>query len=243
VEFQLHTLEWSDEKVARFWNNIGRRGVARYFAEQVGTEVLALAASHISVTGNVMDFGCGKGALIGKLLGRGGVRVTACDTSPASIEHVNVTYRSHPDFVQCVALQGLPLDLPAGQFDCIFLLETLEHLSNAYLEPTIREVWRLLKPGGAVVVTTPNDEDLGASEVLCPECGAIFHRMQHVRSFSKDSMGELFGGLGFQEVFCQTTNLTDQKKDVVYHLAQFVRKALRRDSPPKGNLIFIGRKR
>lgn len=75
-------------------------------------------------------------------------------------------------------------------------VEVVEHLDNAQLSGMLSEIKRLFKPGGYVVVTTPNDEDLGAEKLICPECG--FHRWQHVRSWNSQRLRACFEEHGFQ---------------------------------------------
>ena len=42
-----------------------------------------------------------------------------------------------------------------GSFDCIIFLETLEHL-NRWPEQVLDDIYRLLKPGGVLLLSTPN---------------------------------------------------------------------------------------
>jgi len=51
-----------------------------------------------------------------------------------------------------------PLALPDGSFDLIAAIEVIEHLENP--RAAIREMARLLAPGGTLVLTTPNQESL-----------------------------------------------------------------------------------
>ena len=48
------------------------------------------------------------------------------------------------------------LPFPDGQFDCVVLLDVLEHLSED--QTLLREVRRALRPGGRAVVTVPNGD-------------------------------------------------------------------------------------
>lgn len=50
------------------------------------------------------------------------------------------------------------VDAPDGSFDVILSTEVIEHLENP--RTVVREWWRLLKPGGRVVMTTPNNQSL-----------------------------------------------------------------------------------
>jgi SAM-dependent methyltransferase len=48
--------------------------------------------------------------------------------------------------------QSLPFD--DGQFDLVYSIEVMEHLHRPY--DTLRECFRVLKPGGWLIVSTPN---------------------------------------------------------------------------------------
>ena len=54
--------------------------------------------------------------------------------------------------------------VPDGHFDCVVSIDVLEHLSQD--QPFLRELKRVLKPGGKAVVTVPNgDERLLANKI------------------------------------------------------------------------------
>jgi SAM-dependent methyltransferase len=54
--------------------------------------------------------------------------------------------------------------IPAGHFDCVVSIDVLEHLSEDL--PFLKELRRVLKPGGQAVVTVPNgDERLLANKI------------------------------------------------------------------------------
>jgi len=57
-----------------------------------------------------------------------------------------------------LASHALPYD--DGTFDVLNFSEALEHLNFNPL-PVIREFWRVLKPGGVAIITTPNAVRLG----------------------------------------------------------------------------------
>lgn len=55
----------------------------------------------------------------------------------------------------------IQLDFPSNSFDVIVMGQTVEHLSNPVA--VFNKCFQLLKPGGRLVVTTPNIESLGES--------------------------------------------------------------------------------
>ena len=68
------------------------------------------------------------------------------------------------------------------------VVEIIEHLDDKMLAKCIDTIKALLGTGGVAIFTTPNEEDLTKSYVYCPESDVVFHRWQHVRSWSKESL-------------------------------------------------------
>ena len=96
--------------------------------------------------GRVLDAPCGDGSLARELSARGW-RVSAADLEPVS--------SSEADGVRFVRLDlDACLPFPDGAFDAVVSLEGLEHL----LLPAqcLAEFCRVLRPGGRLVLTTPN---------------------------------------------------------------------------------------
>ena len=95
-----------------------------------------------------LDIGSGHGDLITLLRAKGLVaHSAACDYTP--------TLMALPDVHVTVAnLNTEPLPFVDASFDLVTCTEVIEHLEH-YRE-TLREIYRVLKPAGILVVTTPN---------------------------------------------------------------------------------------
>ena len=76
------------------------------------------------------------------------------------------------------------------KFDFVIASEVLEHLTDEERHQGIREISRVLKPGGWFIGTVPYRENLSANEVVCPKCGEIFHRWGHKKSFDLRAIGD-----------------------------------------------------
>ena len=252
IQFCRHELEWTSEKIARFWDfasqSEGWRG--EYFTRQVGDALIRLARRRRVLEEPVLDYGAGIGCLTEQLLAAG-IQVAACDFSAASVETLRRRLAGNPLLLSVELLREMPSALQASAYGTVFLIETLEHLLPEWRQESLREIFRILKPGGQVVVTVPHAEVLAAAQVLCPDCGAMFHRVQHVASFDARSLSAVMAQHGFSEVLCQPFNLvllTDVHQHPVRRLRRWLRllmeglgvvDARARACP---NLVYIGRK-
>ena len=97
---------------------------------------------------DVLDVGCGTG-LNASVLNEMGHKVTGVDLSPVAIEKFkNLGFEGHV----CDIAAGLPFD--AARFDLIYASEVIEHVSDTEL--FMAELARVLKPGGRLMLSTPN---------------------------------------------------------------------------------------
>ncbi len=149
---------------------------------------------YLNVGQTVLNIGIGSGAL--ERLGiEKGVLMHSLDPSQRAIERLREEL-SMADRAQCGYAQAIPfLD---NSFDVVVMSEVLEHLDDEVLAGSLSEVLRVLRPGGYLLCSTPYREDLGASRVVCPECGCVFHKVGHLQTFDKYAMRQLLEGKGFQ---------------------------------------------
>jgi len=106
--------------------------------------------TQLDLKGEILDFGAGTGNLTQRFqaLGRFS-RITAVDLMlrPDEID----------ESIQWISSDlNEAIDIPAQSFDVIVSAEVIEHLENP--RAIAREWFRLLRPGGILVFSTPNNE-------------------------------------------------------------------------------------
>lgn len=99
------------------------------------------------LSGDYLDVGSGVGKLLTLVGARYAVSCSACD-------YTRELMRLPDQTVEIVDLNREPLPYPDNHFALVTCAETIEHLER-YRE-TIREIYRVLKPGGIAIITTPN---------------------------------------------------------------------------------------
>ncbi|MBI4445044.1 MAG: methyltransferase domain-containing protein [Acidobacteria bacterium] len=97
----------------------------------------------------LLDLGCGSG-LITQFFYAKGFRVEGADISEEIIRHNRERF---PHLTFDVVSETYRLARPDGFYDAIFCSEVIEHVYE--VELFFREVARLLRPGGMLILTTP----------------------------------------------------------------------------------------
>jgi 2-polyprenyl-3-methyl-5-hydroxy-6-metoxy-1,4-benzoquinol methylase len=225
-------LEWTDEQLSSFWSYYAEQRQEDYFTGQFGDRILTLTHGYYRADARVCDYGCGYGFLLEKLLRSH--HAAGCDFTEANVEAVRQRLGSHPNFAGAFRIGEPP---PAGQFDAVYVVETVEHVLPRHEAQFFENVAAVLRPGGVVIVTTPHAENLEGDTVYCPGCRHAFHRWQHVRSFDAASLTEFFRRR-FDAVGTFTTDFA--ARTPWQRLKARLRPALGRRNP---HLVYVGRKR
>lgn len=111
---------------------------------------LKLVREHAKPGGSVLELSCGAGILAGAMARAGfSVRGTNYSVYPGLSPGVgtDIPVDTGVDLTR-------PLPYPDASFDCVVLSEVLQNIPDH--PAVLREVARVLKPGGVFVLTTPN---------------------------------------------------------------------------------------
>jgi 2-polyprenyl-3-methyl-5-hydroxy-6-metoxy-1,4-benzoquinol methylase len=101
----------------------------------------------------LLDFGCGTGDFIEIVKDRF-KEIVGIDISRYAVQLCREKFYNSKNII---IVHGSHEDLKKlGYFDCITALDVLEHLEYSYMLTVLREFFSIIKPGGRLIITTPN---------------------------------------------------------------------------------------
>jgi ubiquinone/menaquinone biosynthesis C-methylase UbiE len=141
----------------------------------------------------ILDLGCGEGIMLERLINR---------FPHAEIEGYDL---NNENIEICKAL-NLPvkygdicrLDIDDNSIDCILFIEVIEHMHN-YTE-ALQEIYRVLKPGGVLVLMYPNDTVFKFLRTMMLRHQEANLDYGHVMQWHPELMLKMAGKQGFKNV-------------------------------------------
>jgi SAM-dependent methyltransferase len=195
---------WTPTLVNRFWDGLAQTRLLELgFSRLAGPHLLASVSWLLSPDGRHLDFGAGDGNFVELLIEKG---FSAAGLEPSANRALSLERRlsGRPGFLGVASPDG------DDQYDAVFLIEVVEHVLDDVSAEVMAAVHRRLKPGGLLIVTTPNREDLELGMALEPATGKLFHRWQHVRSFTPEDLDSFLTAHGFAALTVHQVELTDR---------------------------------
>ena len=144
--------------------------------------------------GRLLEVGCGSGRML-RLMKDHGWEVEGVDFDPAAVENA----RSKGLDVRLGTLEDQ--NYPDDHFDAVTMSHLVEHVPDPL--QLLLESYRILKPGGRMVVVTPNNESLGHKMFGRDWRGLEPPRHLHV--FNLASLRQLTSRAGFREFRASST--------------------------------------
>lgn len=152
-------------------------------------------------TGRLLDIGCAAGLFLDVARGRG------WDVAGVEISGHAASVARERRGVRVTVGDVMEVQLPAGTFDAVTMLDVLEHI----IDPgsLIDRARDLLRPGGALMLVLPNDRNLTTMAAMAAyrlSFGALsypasrVHQIYHVTYFTPRTVSRLLGDHGFEVV-------------------------------------------
>ncbi len=189
-------------------NFVSQRLIAAKLSRGISSHTIYSVVERLVVTRNlkgaVLDYGAGVGDLTRQL-----VALERFD----SVSAADIMAAPPPSDLDAVKWIEQDLNEPIrgfdGAFDVVIAAEVIEHLENP--RSTMREIFRLLRPGGTAIVTTPNNESWRSLIALLVRGHyAGFGEPSypaHITALLRKDLARIFDETGFSApTFCYSDN-------------------------------------
>jgi SAM-dependent methyltransferase len=132
---------------------------------------LAYCRAGEEISGDVLEIGTGSGYGVSIISPRAKSFITIDRHQP------HIEFHNHEN-VEFHRINVPPLSgIPSSSFDYVICFQVIEHIGDDF--ELVREVWRVLRPGGKFIVTTPNEKM------------SLTRNPWHVREYSPDELDNL----------------------------------------------------
>ena len=152
-----------------------------------------LAFCNGKIRGRVLDAGCGDGFFTAQIRQRFNLKnVHGLDVSSKAIDLAGIKY---PEIIfQQGSLSHIPEE--TNSIDSVTMVEVIEHLID--VEGTLKELFRVLKPGGILLITTTDFNWFKQVIIAMFFFEKYFYPTNpHVRFFTKSTLAEVLSNNGF----------------------------------------------
>ena len=135
---------------------------------------------------NILEIGCGSGALLQALKPHGPAGMVGIDLAPYPIDYGRKRYSLD---LRCCRLGEASFE--KGTFDLVVMIDLVEHVEN--LPSFLREIGRVLRPGGEVFLLTPNYNAYTVARSFWP---CLYKDFEHLQYFSPTSLHRAANEMG-----------------------------------------------
>jgi SAM-dependent methyltransferase len=152
---------------------------------------------------DILDVGCAQGTLA-LLLAEQGHNVTAVDIRASFLDYAHTRYaHGHIRYIAA----NIMTDIIPGRYDIIFANQIIEHL--VYPDVLVTQLKRILKPGGRLIISTPNADYIKCTLPSYAELGdpLSWEHLQnsadgdgHFYAYKPDELRDIFHRAGFADV-------------------------------------------
>lgn len=153
-----------------YWWHVGRREIFKTFLKRISRKK----------DSNILEIGCGTGGNIQVLSHFG--KVTGLDISEDALR-----FCKKRGLTDLILSNAEDIDLPSESFDVIVAFDVLEHIEKD--DRALKEVFRLLTPGGYFLATVPAYQFLWSEHDIA---------LGHVRRYTASGFSEKIARSGLQ---------------------------------------------
>jgi len=182
-----------EDAVAREYSKLASQYDRRWASYITATLCETLKRLDIKPTDRLLDIGCGTGSLLQAI----SQKHPSVDLIGLDISREMLKVTSNKQIYRCTLISGQSQFLPfhSSRFDIVVSCNTFHYWRNP--EACLREIARVLKPQGRIVITDWCDDYIACK--ICDLFLRMFNRA-HFRTYRKDACERLLRDAGYSNV-------------------------------------------
>jgi SAM-dependent methyltransferase len=143
----------------------------------------------------VLDYGCGTGYGTA-LISNNCLQITGIDVSPEAIAHAQSHYNApNLSYLQVKPAEDAPLPFPDSSFDVVLSFQVIEHVQDVSVY--LREIERVLAPGGYIIIATP---DRSSRLFSFQKPWNMWHLREYTQDQLRDTLIGRFSNVNVQKI-------------------------------------------
>jgi ubiquinone/menaquinone biosynthesis C-methylase UbiE len=159
-----------------------KKGATAHDERRVREYIISKVPKEIN---SILDVGCGNGWVAKEFLPKG-KQVYSLDISATNPAKAKKLYPDKNHFG--ITADSFQLPFSDNSFDCVIASEIIEHVVDP--PEFIKELFRVVKNGGRLIITTPYKEKL--IYYLCIHCNHKTSANAHIHSFDEKKLENLY---------------------------------------------------
>lgn len=196
--YPIHS--WNKQQIQDFWEFEGHRE-ADFFGNQFNNQIAKKIYEHTSKTAfvpdQIIDIGCGTGKLLENLKNYfPTTHLIGIEPSPILSNNAN----------RCYEQRNSIHEVTFKQRTLFILTEVIEHITEEELKIYLSDFKDRTSGETHIFLSCPNDEDLSKSFLINPYDSSIYHRYQHIQSYSKTRLENIIKLFHPREIRFQELN-------------------------------------
>ena len=198
---------WGDDERHYYNPNRRKASVMGYFLRLNTVLEMVRAYAPAGRKSRIADMASAQGNF-GLLLAEEGYDVTAVDIKEEFLAYAKKKYTAG----KFACVQANLMEFRSSEpFDCVIMGEVIEHV--AYPDQLLKAAWDNLKPGGVLVLSTPNGDEYGQPLPTFSQVGDLsaliprqFHWGDHLFLYTEEELRGLLQRQGFKVEKVQKIN-------------------------------------
>ncbi|MBF0205962.1 MAG: class I SAM-dependent methyltransferase [Oligoflexia bacterium] len=185
VGYYYHAT-FSGSAIRQFWHQNEFKEVCKLIPERAN---------------NLLDVGCGPGAFLQILASqRKDMTAIGVDIAPLQIEFaqkvVSVQFFGRVNF-KCMNVDQL--EFPEKSFDVVTCLEVIEHIHPEKVLKMLKNIKKILKTGGIIIITTPNYNSFWPLiERIVEKISHVQYQKQHINRYTTSKLKDVVKTVGME---------------------------------------------